>query len=851
MLLDTLHLVAADRLADGFYAASTRHEEQWLLPIDREGLGRVKWGEVLDRASGSKLPGFLAVSEKTDDKGEKLTGGDRVVEVRIEHGGQRWERAYPLGRRQRELGAGNALDLRIWPNFLLAAAPLLPQHPEDRVYFFRIRQQADWNLKPLALVRMRDDEGRVTGVGVVRLEVGGGVVPTGLERYRRAVFYWLPAEQARFEDGSVCPRHVEPIGLYFENRGLLLFRLKPARAANHLAPIRWRVGVDFGTTNTCVAYRPLDVDGRIPPRVEPFAIQTAVMHAIPTYPEVRESNKGMESEGAAAIFDFPYCYAAEALLTEQFYFPSQLISRLAEPPEDAGFHFEHGFILLRNPVLDNGGEARELLNNLPPLVTPDHRVFRVIQDLKWSNAAYRRVFLWHLYKLLVLQAARHGATVVEIAFSFPRAFSPNAVKSYSTEALQIFQHYGGIPVRHDHFVSESVAVQRRIEAEDASADRLVLDVGGGTTDVTGLLIAAESCQASYALSAGYVNQFFQASPALRKVLCQAAEAALGEPADARQHNKRRLLGEILGQLGAVKVKQLGEEQRARIASYSQAAFFGLLGLLEDRHLPPIAQALLNPHATREPSERKAITGYFLTLTLLYTSVAYQAARLLSQHRRPSPNIEFIFIGNGSRYLRLLEGHRQVFRHLLERLVKTAWPATSTGSKPPLTVKTRLAELGKAYVAEGLVLGCESVLPAEVLDDRDAVQQFEALTAGREAGRVVTGRELREFVSYLTALLPSGRWQESPTDEIPMVPFCEAELDGLLGPLVKRAVAVARDLVWDNAQRHAEWQQAADEARRIQHKGQEHARREAARAVEPVFVTSVRCLLDEVRREYAV
>lgn len=841
-LLGTLHLIAEGApLAVGFYGVSTPSKEHWLLPLDPVAIQQMDWNSVLALTAGNRIPGFLEAEESG-------RGRNRVVEIKITSNGTLWKEAYSESKRNRDLGGGNALDLRIWPNFCFPVIPKVPVNPADRIYYFRIRQQPVWKLNVLVLARIRDDEGRVIRTELLRLETGS-VVPGQPDRFRGASFHYLPAEGARRVDGSFCRGHAEPIGIYFENRGLLLFSLYTLPQVGDPYGVPWRIGIDFGTSNSCVAFLTLGSGIEANPRVEKFEIQTATMHESPVYEEISDRDPGILTEGAAAIFDFPYRYGNEPLLTEQFYFPSQIVTRSLGPPGQPDFRFEHGFIFPRNAVLDNM-DARELLDGHPPLPRNEHRVFRLVHDVKWSNRAYRKAFLWHLYKLLILHAARRGARIVEAAFSFPQAFDPDALRRYRNEVTEVFGDHGGIPLRTESFISESVAVHRRVTSEELRADRLVIDVGGGTTDYTGLIVAAPSFQTSYCLAAGYVNEYFRSSPSLRKVLRDTAYKILGKAKSDKQRDQRDLLDDLLEELQKLQQEGVDDLEGKRTASYNQAAFFGLLGMLDDTQFSEMAKNLTDQKIVREDVERKSLCGFFYTLVVIYSALAYQGARLLRQHRRPSPNLQLDFIGNGSRYLLLLNSGGCSCSYLIERVVQSVWLSTVEFAGIAVEVQTKVSTKGKVFVAEGLVLNHDGMAPPEVLPDKDSIMQFTAINKGLKVKSVVSSEPLEGFVRLLAGCLPSGKVKISPRTEITVVPYCQPDMEEELSALVRKALVKGRKRVEETALDFVDWQRQATEMHGVNEVA-ERAKLEAAYSVEPVFITCIRCLLDEIRQNYAL
>ena len=833
-LLETMHQIASDcPLADGVFGVCLRPGDHWLMPLTPYGVEQVNWDRVLASAEGHELPGFLEVKQSG-------TVGNRVMEVDFRHNGAVWAGRYPTRSRDPELGGGNTLDVRVWPNFYFPVLPRLPIQDGDRIYYFRVRQREQWKLgRPRVLARLRDDAGIPIRCALLDLREGEEV-PQDPEAFRQARFYWMPA---RYDDSD---GHAEPIGLYFEGRGLLLTHLHNLPFAGHRDGVLWRVGIDFGTSNTCVAWMPVGHTIAARPVREPLSIQTATMHSLPIYEKVNASNPGMETEGAAAIFDFPYRYADEDRLTERDHFPSQFVTRLKEPPQgEPSFRFVHGLVFPRNGVLDNL-DARELLDSYPPLPKKEFRVFRLIHDVKWKNRGYRRSFLWHLYKTLVFHAARKEARIKEVRISYPRAFTPDAIRAYREEVREIFEQHGGIEILDADFMSESVAVQHFFSGLPPNADRLVLDVGGGTTDLTGLPVRAEAFQASYQVAARQINDYFSASPAFRESLKTTAYDVIGAPQSKRQERERRLLDDLLNELKGIQRSEFSEDTSERIASYSQGALFGLLGMLDDHQFSNVGCRLTDPGKEWDEESQRALFGFFLTIVLLYAGLAYEAARLLRQHGRRALVLDLSFIGNGSRFLTLLDlpDRPGSFHGLIEQVVQAAGP------NPRAKVTMRVSPEGKAYVAEGLVVATVDLPPAPVLPDLSAQSQFKALVSGQDPSSAVTNNELSDFVRLVSRLLPNGRANTDGLEPSILIPGCPKELAGTLAPLATRATARARKLAMESAREWDHWQRQAATMTGI-NSDAENLHREAAHAVEPVFITCLRCLLDEVRDRYSM
>jgi len=837
--LDDMHLAAEAPLERGFMALSTTGDDQWFLPLQQATVKRLDFTRMSTFSTPEEFQGIrFGLPEARQNLVCKERGGvvERVIHVCLTLEGQTVEKAYPQNARNRD-AAGNELDIRVWPNFAFLAEPPLPEKEEDRVYYFRIRQEDSWNLRPLVLARVRGPQGEYLGAEFFHPGNSDIGWPDHADRFRRARFYSFPARGAKPVSGGTPAAHCEPIGLYFEGRGLLLFRLEnPVHPGGE--PVPWRIGVDFGTSNTCVTFRSMMQGVVSRPEVIQFDIQTTTLHALPVYQEVETAAPGEENEGAAAVFDFPYRYAGEPFLTENVYFPSQLVTRQESAPTLPNFRLSHGLIFPRNAVLDNK-DIRSHLYAHPPLPAQDSRVFRLMQDIKWGNRAFRRPFLWHLYKMVVLHAARNGARVTEAAFSFPRAFTRDEVRHFTNEVRAIFQNHGKIHILPADIVSESVAVQRWVEAQAASEDQLVLDIGGGTTDYLGVIGEQPTFQASYSLAAGCVNDYFRASKVLRRLLRDGVYEAVGKPAagtaNNRQREQRKLLNDLIADLDT-----LPESDQDKVRAYSQQALFGLLAMLEERHMHDLGNLLRS--SKKKPakaSDSDVLHGFFLTLLLLYAGLVHQAARLMKQHNFLTTNLRVDMIGNGSRYCRLLGEDAGVLKPLFEKIIQAA------GSNPEVLVKQRALFKGKTVVAEGLVLSAEGSIPAPVIPDKPTLEYLKSSPQKMAKLNPVHLNEQVVFVQVLDKLLKAGK-----LNGILVVPHCHGTILEEVEPLLAEVSIIATDRERGNAVRLKDALQRAQDSELAGVAGEASDWRESAYAVEPVFITRLRCLLDLIRQKYA-
>ena len=214
-------------------------------------------------------------------------------------------------------------------------------------------------------------------------------------------------------------------------------------------------------------------------------------------------------------------------------------------------------------------------------------------------------------------------------------------------------------------ITESEAVQNLLTSVEASESPLVLDVGGGTTDLLGIFQQSRF-QASYKFAAGLVNRYFTASPPLQHMFVEALwkvikEEEKGTRLGQQQADRKKLLKDLFS----------GQEngQHESRTDYMQQGFFRMLGMLEERHYPALVDELqrLGEGAQNE-ANRKALAGFFYTLVLLYTGMVYQAGRLMRQHNISANNVKIRLIGNGSRFYRFLSHRNSEFDKVLQGML---------------------------------------------------------------------------------------------------------------------------------------------------------------------------------------
>lgn len=829
LFLDGVHLIADGPISDNFSAMvtnSSNQEEGWLFPFKPELLRYVDIEKLRKRVGGDVI-------------NCNRSGGSRnnSIVVTVNVGGISFTRQYdPSDAKQanRDMAA-NALDVRIWPNFRFSLTPKLPNVDADRVHYFRVRQKSSWMLRAQILaVPMNETVNTIpSAVEIFKTKTWDPGWPDELDAnaFRLARCYAFPAKAPqRVSDGTFAEGEWEPIGLVLEGRGFCLFNLEKPTATPQGQATPFRIGIDFGTSNTCIATAVISPGSDPNIKEIHFEVQTTSLHRYATYDDVSDQQmQGLTTEGAASVLDFPYKYGIEKFMTERVYFPTQLVTRLPEgaKPTDNQFLMSNGLIFPRN-MLDNL-EIVSILRNFPPNPEIDRRPIRLVPDPKWKNRMYRKAFLWHLYKLIVYHVARQGAEIKAAVFSFPRAFTKSVVDNYKNELHTIFRDYGQITAIE--IMTESDAVQNWMAVTAPTAHPLVVDVGGGTTDLLGIF-QQRKFQASYEFAAGFVNRYFIASLPFQKALRHAIKSVVplqpaGTPEGDQQRNRRNLVDRIF------------DSKKGLDSAYDEQAFFRLLSMIEDKHYPAVVDILQGlPSGNQHDTDRMAICGFFHTLALLYTGIVYQAGQLMREHEIACINVETTFIGNGSRFFRFLKHADVGFSKIISGMFYAGY-----GRKPEMSIS--FEPEGKTLVAKGLLAPVQGDR-AEVAEDTESHKYLLELAGNPNPKPPMTADfpDLKAFLEALNSQLPGGQMDGST-----VIPYCgknlAVEMQGLHNSIItavfKQELEKARELkrAWNESEELAKTNQGAA-----------LPLRESALATEPVFIIRLKCLLDEIRERYA-
>jgi hypothetical protein len=277
-------------------------------------------------------------------------------------------------------------------------------------------------------------------------------------------------------------------------------------------------------------------------------------------------------------------------------------------------------------------------------------------------------------------------------------------------------------------------------------------------------------------------------------------------------------------------------------TYSEQAFFRMLGMMEDKHYPAMMDVLREvPQDIQHEPERKAICGFFYTAVLLYTGLVYQAGRLMCQHGIGTANVELKFIGNGSRFYRFLE-------HVDVHFSKVLRGIFYTGYQQQPSLEHVLEPEGKTLVAKGLLVPMKDDKHgrAKVTEDMESHSYLMALANDSDPKPPMQPDfpDLHEFLRLLNQELPAGQ-----LDGLTIIPYCAPNLATELEELFKSIVVAVWERELSKArQLKRDWEQSELLART--NLDAASPLRDSALATEPRFIIRLKCLLNEIRKQYA-
>ncbi len=846
VLLDKLFTPMLSTLVD--QVASGEVKREWLVLRDKQAYGG-------QQPQGSRLwlfpfdPQILSFFTAEELKaGTELLTGEVTCTVRFkipdQDSHERWEVTKHFHRQMNEVTELDpGFDFRVFPNFDLSTVPeILAQLPRagDRRQFARLRLSPKSALlawKPLQRQDFAEDPYLPTAAFRVYDDRGNFDPPAGRKQ--------LAPGKARFWEFQDYERPFG--GMFVPEFGFFLLRLPPSTHTGALTP--WNVGVDFGTSNSCVAFR----HGARP---ETLPLPSLTTTLLPVTPQIK---LGDSHEGASSQLDFPYAAPQGRPLAAGEYFPTQVITKLSphdpKDPDDGvtplraqEFDLRNGLVFFKNlsQVALEEPMVGSVIHDFPAgLATADASDimprFYLRDQIKWqevhagtqANRRWRYVFHRHLRLQVLFSAIAEHARVASLTFSYPRAFNSQERKFYMDDVRTIW----GAPPDGTaiSFTTESDAAARYIQVEHG-VDETVLDIGGGTTDIAIFSDQALNGETSFRLAADVLDRYVLDSAAFREAFCSVLLDKGGE--QHRSATSKKL------QASFARGTELHEEAL-------RCVWFGFLGSLMAGQggLRTVADEL-----RRRPDSRP-VDGFFITASVLFGGLAYFGGLMdRERHRlddagagRGQNTRSLSLIGNGARYVGLLEGSAaESWTAMLKQLF-----ATGAGLSPMRVQCEGLQSSPKAAIALGLLLPGRSAPTA-------ARAVYSAMDSGGFA--LPSGAAPKDLVSFYQKFLddmedvswtykadsPFAAFLTALDSAMPRGQIAgEAMIPGLLGQTAWATGLVAQanqhGLLAANVRKRMK--ENADRYREDLHKSVEGV------SLEPLFITELAGLLTYVSTTY--
>jgi len=500
-----------------------------------------------------------------------------------------------------------------------------------------------------------------------------------------------------------------------ESLGVVLPRLASAAEPGEG---RWSVGVDFGTSNTLVCIRPND-----DPAATVFQARDMVLPL---------------TQAAAETGEF----------LDGYFFPATV------QPAPFGTAVVH---LAGLPHLDLAREQVGVRVTVPFSGTVRNEGDnRVTGDLKWSphREAYflSAAFLRHVVATVLAEALRQGIRPenVRFTFSWPRAFDTAQVASLEDQWREVrntFAARGLGAVSIERGVDESQSVLRHFfnaaEAGTLGAGAVILDVGGGTTDLAAygegrtllldsLLLGGKNLtgpRAQAARAEGLTNPFVEA------FVRWAAQNDLPD-------GVRSVVG-----------KYLADKQVHLAFSY----------LMRTPWFASGKAALFR--ATPEFRAFQGMVFYFFAALFHYVGLSFRGLPPVEGSGGPRVPGTVTLAGNGSQYLDWLSDLRpgtpgDPFRAALADILLRA-----AGAPRASAVEVRVSQTPKQEVARGLVARVANrSLEAEPLTDGPIVgERVTAQLRDGEARALEPETRMGPAEKFTPERLGSIRWAEGRTE----------------------------------------------------------------------------------------
>ena len=674
------------------------------------------------------------------------------------------------------------LDVRVFPDFYVTT-PTGGQvlDNQDAEFYIRVRSVPSPNEASMKVsVLARDYNGLLAPASAV------SVLPSSLtEQNICAKVYQVNASFV-------------PVGVYVDECGAAFFTPEK-KVMNSREAGLWDVAIDFGTANTCIVYRPRANNQneilRIPTLCSAMARQCQY--------DGGANAVGGRAEFGAAILDFFFLLSGnEKYAYETNYFPSQFVTKLVKNEQivnNPGHPFElnNGLIYFQNISQADvlvGNEVEDF-----PVKNPrPNRPFRLKDDIKWTNRQWRKSFMAHLRKMVVLTAAKERALVESLVISFPLAFDHQAVELCKEEVKAVWNN---LKPEHIKSITESVAMHSFFQALDNLNDNVVLDVGGGTTDILATNDLTARYQSSFELAARQINEFVVRSKAFRDALLKVALPLC----DGKYRDDFQTY-----------LSQKWDPLRPISATFIQLAWFGLLKVMsedsqwaqmvcnlrldatsnnsatgakgKDEQGKGNASDVMSP-ALRQAEmkeQQQAVTKFFWALTILFTSVAFYAGRMFNASlkvvgaSKPRARICLHLTGNGAKLFDFINSGSdgKAGQLLTEMFLKGFQPEQAVDvlfcGVPSINEKTAPKEI----VAWGAIASAKNNIAIRPGYFDEDVKYFESAISTHKdnTGKLNMGvlpefnrlKMMDDYLAVLKELIVNGRF-DGKTVIVPMAP----------------------------------------------------------------------------------
>lgn len=660
-----------------------------------------------------------------------------------------------------------SLDFRLFPDYdlcsLTAPEKQIPAK-EDRCYHARIRMSGklvEIEAGIIPIFEQNDKAFHAQGSQYDSKPIGNLEMrtPSLFGSGRRLVFTIRPGMN------RLC-------GFDLGGKGLLLLRLDKPEDPQGGTPQSATVGIDFGTSNTCLSTLAGHGNARV---LIPDATTTTFLNGFT--PAQRDGSH----EGYSADFDFfPTGSAHPGKLYGESFFPTQLASRKKYQPQDFGEQPQFDPLLALvcfESLSDFIRKDAVKVNTVANYVTNerDQREYEAtvhLKDrLKWdadnvSDTAFfrslRRIFLQHLRLQLVHSTAKSGEFISNVRASYPRAFTPFQRDTFKSVIEAIWnQPEAGYSPQIEIF-TESHAAAAFLEPEDM-IDHFLIDIGGGTTDICVFTDGSMKMESSVRMAADVIDRYFLAtgSGALRECFFDAYQSNSGA-GGLKQAQKDDLKTRFLA---------AGTDD-FEDALVPRGLFYTLLGL--SKNVTPSSNLSLIYRALNEPGifKETAVERFFTTLAVFYGGLAYFSGLMLKEKVRAGEmagrEVRISFAGNGATHLAWLRlDNEAAVDAFLGRMFRA-------GSRLPDEVASHVEILSdpKASVACGLV--SNNIANANV-------GGTESLIYDRVDGDWVKDAESTKLFDLYSKSDPSVGWDfEKSEVKILLKCLAEATPDGKIG-----------------------------------------------------------------------